>query len=183
MADVPTYEPTTIIAGDTLRWTRELGDYPASAWTLIYLLLPIAGGAAIEIESAADGDTHSVNVAASVTAEYAAGEYNLVAYVTDASLARFSQPQLSKRITVLPDPASATAADQRTDAEKTLSLLRTAYDALVSKSVTSTTISGNVYTLRSLDELQRQIKHWTSVVLAEKQARNAGSDRIFIRFQ
>lgn len=182
MADVPTYEPTTITAGDTLRWTRTLDDYPASEWTLMYSLLPLAGGTAIEIESTADGDTHSVDVAATTTAEYAAGEYNLVAYVTDVSLARFSQPQLSKRITILPDPASATAADQRTDAEKKLSLLRTAYDALVSKSVTSTTISGNVYTLRSLDELQRQIKHWTSVVLAEKQARNAGSGRIFIRF-
>ena len=37
-AEIPTTEPTSIIAGDTLAWTKSLADYEASLWTLTYYL-------------------------------------------------------------------------------------------------------------------------------------------------
>lgn len=82
-ASVPTTEPTKIVAGDTLKWTKSLGDYPASTWTLSYDLVNSAGQ--IEITASADGDVHSVTVAASVTADYGAGTYAWQAYVTSGA--------------------------------------------------------------------------------------------------
>jgi len=33
---VPNTEPAALRSGDTWQWTRDLGDYPADAWTLTY---------------------------------------------------------------------------------------------------------------------------------------------------
>jgi hypothetical protein len=42
-APVPTTEPASVVAGDTLTWKRTLADYPAGTWTLKYRLINSAG--------------------------------------------------------------------------------------------------------------------------------------------
>ena len=40
MADIPSTEPAVFTAGDTLKFTRSLADYPASeGWVLSYTLV------------------------------------------------------------------------------------------------------------------------------------------------
>jgi hypothetical protein len=74
MAAIPTTEPTTVNAGDTIRWNRTLPDYPASAgWVLTYTLLNAASK--ITITSTASGNDHAVNVAAATSATWVAGDY------------------------------------------------------------------------------------------------------------
>lgn len=82
-APVPTTEPSELRAGVTWQWTRELPDYPASAWTLKYWFKKTgATGANLSLTATASGDTHSVSVVAATTAAYTAGDYTWVAIVT-----------------------------------------------------------------------------------------------------
>ena len=53
-ATIPTKEPLTIRAGDTIKWTKSLDDYIASdGWTLSYSFRGTGG--MIDITSTADG--------------------------------------------------------------------------------------------------------------------------------
>ena len=71
---IPSVEPTAIIAGDTLAWTKSLADYPASAaWVLKYRLINAASK--IDITATTSGADHLVSVAAAVTALYPVGLY------------------------------------------------------------------------------------------------------------
>jgi hypothetical protein len=71
-----------VIVGDTLSDTVSVPGYPASdGWTLKYRLIPRVSGSAIAFSTTADGAAHVLNVAAAVTAAWAAGDYSWSAYV------------------------------------------------------------------------------------------------------
>ena len=76
-APIPTTEPTELRAGDTWKWTRSLSDYPASIWTLTYVLVQAA--VQKSITASASGDDFSVSVAKATTAAYAEGLWSWVA--------------------------------------------------------------------------------------------------------
>lgn len=79
----PTTEPTRITAGDTLKWTRTLPDYPASqSWVLTYTFINAA--AKFIITATASGDDHAVVVAAATTGAYVAGWYDWRAQASKA---------------------------------------------------------------------------------------------------
>jgi hypothetical protein len=74
MADILNTEPPSVNAGDTVRWTRRLTDYPAGAgWVLGYTLLNAT--AKITLTGTASGDDHAIVVAAATTAAWVAGDY------------------------------------------------------------------------------------------------------------
>ena len=78
MVEIPTLEPNELVAGDTLRFTRSLADYPAGqGWSLDYNL---RGPAVINWTSAADGDSHKIEVTAATTAAYTAGLYEIAGF-------------------------------------------------------------------------------------------------------
>ena len=53
-ADIPTKEPLTIRASDTIEWTKSIDDYKASdGWTLSYSFRGTGG--TIDITSSAEG--------------------------------------------------------------------------------------------------------------------------------
>lgn len=82
-AVVPTVEPDSFYAGDTVTWKIANEDYPASAgWTLKYTLVNADGK--ISISSTADGADHLVELSAATTAAYDAGEYAWTSYVEDS---------------------------------------------------------------------------------------------------
>lgn len=117
---VPTREPSTVVAGDTLAWRITLSDYPASSgWVLKYRLINAAGK--IDITAAADSGDHLVGVSAAISADYSAGVYAWQSYVEKAA-ERYTVGQGS--ITIKPDLAAQTAGyDTRSTAKKTLDLL------------------------------------------------------------
>lgn len=115
-AAIPTTEPQSITAGDSVAWTKSISDYPASAsWVLAYTLINAAGK--IALTSSASGDDHAVSVAASSTATWAPGSYTWQATVTKAA-ERYTVG--TGRITILPNLAAATLFDTRTAARKAL---------------------------------------------------------------
>jgi hypothetical protein len=70
-ATVPTKEPLTIRAGDTIEWTKSIDDYKASdGWTLSYSFRSASG--TIDITSTADGDDHAVCIAPATSTAYSA---------------------------------------------------------------------------------------------------------------
>lgn len=130
MADIPTLEPAVLNAGDTLRWTRSLADYPASAgWVLSYTL--INGTAKISITGSASGDEHSILVPAATSAGYAPGSYDWRARVTKAGEVYTVG---EGRFTVKASFSAATF-DARSQARKTLE----AIDATLEGRATSAT--------------------------------------------
>lgn len=115
---VPTREPASVTAGDTVTWRISLADYPASdGWTLKYRLINAAGK--IDIESSADGDDHLVEVAAGDSDAWAAGAYTWQAYVEGGTSERYTVG--TGRIEIKPDLAAESAGyDTRSTAAKTL---------------------------------------------------------------
>jgi len=117
---VPTREPSTVVAGDTIAWRKTLVDYPASAgWVLKYRLINAAGK--IDITAAADGADHLVGVSAATSAAYAAGAYAWQATV-EKSGERYTIGTGS--IAIAPNlAAQAGGFDTRSSARQTLDLL------------------------------------------------------------
>lgn len=116
-AEVPTTEPRYLTAGDTWTWERSLSDYPAGdGWVLTYAL--VSTSALITLTASADGDDHLIEIAATTTAGYSAGDYDWQSYVT-LGTERFNVERGT--VTVRPNLATATTGyDGRTAAAKAL---------------------------------------------------------------
>lgn len=118
-------EPLKITAGDTWSWTREGGDYKASAgWTLSYFFSPQGGSSApVKVDASALGDMFQLTVAASASKDWTAGVYNWTARVTKAGE---THTLGSGKLKVLPDPS--TTATPLTHAERCLQSIEAALE-------------------------------------------------------
>lgn len=113
-ASVATREPERASAGLTWAWRREdLGDYPATSWTLKYAFRASAT-AGFTVNASADGTAHAVSIAAATTAAYAAGKYSWVAYVENGS----TKTEVGRGTLIVDTPLAE--ADPRTHARKVL---------------------------------------------------------------
>jgi len=157
MAQTPTTEPTSLQAGDTIRWQRRLPDSPASAgWVLSYRL--INAQTRIDIVAPADGDAHLVNIPTATSAGYTAGEYTSIAQVTRGA-DRHTVGQGT--IVIKPDWAAAAAgADARTPAQRALADLRAALMRWLSTQghVQEYEIAGRRMRFATVDEIRQRIR-------------------------
>ena len=182
---VPTREPASVVAGDTLAWRKTLSDYPAGdGWVLSYRLINAAGK--IDITAAADGDDHLVGVTAAASAAYVAGDYT---WTSQATLGAERHTVEQGRITIKPDLADEAAGfDTRSTAKKTLDLLDAALEAHGSRAWTSEyEIAGRRMKFRSpgdflalRDKLKAEVAR---EVAAERLAAGLGSQsKVYVRF-
>jgi hypothetical protein len=186
-APIPTAEPAFVVAGDTVKWTRSLADYPASdGWVLKYRLINAAGN--VDIVSTASGADHLVNVAASTTDNWAPGTYAWAAYV-ERSGERYTVD--SGTIVVRPDLAAQAAGfEARSNARQILEQLETAFKDYVVNGqglVQRYTIGGREMWFRSSKDFVQQIEYWRKQVQDEASfdsvARGLGNPRrLFARF-
>jgi hypothetical protein len=118
--DIPTTEPVSVRAGDTIQWTKSLSDFLSSdGWVLAYRLTNQDN--AYAITSTASGSDHLVTISAATSATHSPGNYKLIAYVTKAA-ERYTVGETSLQI--LPNLAAITTGyDARSTAKKTLDLL------------------------------------------------------------
>lgn len=122
-ATIPTKEPESIVAGDTLKFNIDLADYPAGdGWTLKYNLVNASG--TIQFQSSASGNTHAINEAFGTTANWVTGFYTLTGYVTNGTEQYQVYPPT--RIEILPNPASAENRDTRSISQKIVDLMEAA---------------------------------------------------------
>jgi hypothetical protein len=163
-------EPTSIRAGDSVSWTRSLDAYKASdGWTLHYRLLhPTAD--AVAFDATPDGDDHAVDLTATATAAYTAGNATLVAWVTkDTQSVTLGQYP----VTILPDLRTTATLDGRTPAEKALADAKTALQTYVANgtsTVMTTTIGDRTTTFRSTRDLVELINQLEIEVQRERAA-------------
>lgn len=80
---IPTTEPDRLYAGDTVKWTKTISDYPSSdGWTLKY---SFRGPSALPDQTAsASGSGYAIVIAALDTASLVAGTYDWTARVSKA---------------------------------------------------------------------------------------------------
>lgn len=187
MPDIPTTEPASITAGDTLAWTKSLADYPANAgWVLNYRLINATNK--YDIAAAASGADHAVSVPAATSASYAVGWYDWQATVTKAA-ERYTVG--SGRMQVLPNlAAQASGYDNRSQARKILDLLLTAYESAATNRayVQEYDIAGRRMRFNNKADWITEINFWKAQVAAEERAANinkglGAGNKLLVRFR
>ncbi len=122
--------PTKFHAGESLKWTVSLSDFPASAgWTLRYAL--VNDSAIYRFDTDASGDDHAVDVPAATTAQWVPGSYHWTAYVDNASGERHVVGDGTVR--VLHDVTSSKPSDTRSHARKVLDAIEAALEKRASQ--------------------------------------------------
>lgn len=177
-ATIPTIEPTTVNAGDTIQWTKSLPHYPASAgWELAYELLKTS--TRIAITAAASGDDHAVTVSATTSAAYTAGTYDWRAKVSKAGEV-FTVG--TGRITI--QPVWSSASDRRSQARRTLEAIEAMLEGRASSAVAEYEIAGRRLKNYSIPDLLTLRDRYRADVVREDKAAGIGlGGRMYVRFQ
>lgn len=164
-AETPTTEPREISAGDTVAWSRALGDYPASdGWTLTYALRNAT--AKIDITATASGSDHLVSVAAADTAGWAPGAYAWAAYASNGA----KRHQVAAgSLVVRPNLAAAAPFDTRTQAAKAIEDLKAAMATFKATAgrVRRYAIAGRDVEFEAIGEMLKLMQFWQSERAAE----------------
>lgn len=142
MTTTPTSEPLSLVAGDSVAWTKTLSDYPATdSWVLSYVLLA-AGKTPIVLSSTASQADHAVSKTAAETAAWAAGTYRWTAMVTKAGERKTIG---SGTVEILPNPATQDSShDPRTHAEKCLAAIEAVLEGRMSDPIIEYQIAGRM---------------------------------------
>lgn len=169
MPDIPTREPDSIQAGDTLTWKRSLSDYPASSWVLSYRLTSTTAQLAT-IAASADGDDHLVSVAPATTAAWAAGDYELRGQAYNATTGA-KHTVFVADVKILADlmAENASGNDQRSHAVKTLAAIEATILTLAGGTNATISVDGETYSRKNLEELERVRGRYRTEVAAEEE--------------
>ena len=128
--------PAKIRAGDTLKFTDTVTDYPAvDGWTLHYIFSNASHTATFSVS----GTEYAFVVAAADTAKWNAGSYQWAAYVDGVSSQRFTVG--SGRVELLPNIVNG-PTDQRAHVEKVIAAIEAVLENKASKDIESVTING-----------------------------------------
>ncbi len=79
MPDIPTTEPLSFHAGDTVKWKKSHDDYPATSWTLKYFFVILTDQKIIT--ASPDGTDFLITITAVASAGYVVGRYSYQARV------------------------------------------------------------------------------------------------------
>jgi hypothetical protein len=168
-----------LIAGDTLQFTTSVPDYPASAgWTLTYRLVPRTSGSAISFDATADGDDYDIEVGASTTDDWTAGEYSWSAYVSKAG-ERHTVDQGTVKIQ--PNPGVVAAYDARSFARKALDAIEAVLEGRASKDQEEYSIGGRSLKRTKLEDLHKMRARFKAEVDAEDRAAAGRAHKLVVR--
>lgn len=175
--NIPTFEPETFFVGETLEWTKDLEDFPAGEWTLTYYFRGVGTG--FDAVATADGSAHSVTVPAATTAGLSAGAYFWQAWAEKGPEKHLVDQGRSAVKPSLAGVTTATAVDNRTQAERDLEAVRL---ALVGNlEVQEYTIGNRTLRRRSLKELQDLEQQLVRRVNAERRRERARQGGDFLQ--
>lgn len=180
-ADIPTIEPTRLVAGDTLKFKITLGDYPANeSWVLTYTL--VKASTRITFDATANGTDHLVTVAAATTAAYAVGDYD---WRAQASKAGEVFTVRTGRIEIV--SAFSAATDARTHARTVLENIEAVLESRASSAVAEYEIAGRRLKNIPIGELLQLRDKYRGEVAREDAAsdiaRGLGDRRrVYVRF-
>ena len=153
-ANYPATEPESVVIGDYWRWRRDdLSDYASSAYTLIYTLRHQTTDAEVTITATVDAGAFVVEVASTVTDDYAAGRYHWQAAITRVSDSARLQIG-SGWLDALADSAED-EVDRRSHWRKVLDYTEALLQGTATKEAQSYSVDGLTLARRSIDEIQK----------------------------
>lgn len=154
-------EKQLLVSGADWNWSEGVSDYPASLYTLKYVIKK-AGENPIDLESSADGELHEFTIDDADTAGYAAGYYTYSALVIEIADTDHIIPIATGVIEIKKD--LATVSDSRSFALQMIDNLRATILELSTKTMSDVSIEGRNYTYNQIKELQAELSKY------EKQA-------------
>lgn len=155
----PTYEPTSINAGDTVVFTKELSDYPVSdGWTMAYKIVGL-NAAPISATVTTSGNVYTVTFAATGTDDLVKGTYQLVGTMTKAGV----RNEIYRRTLIVNTDlaAKSVVTDVRTEEEVALDSVKAAIQSYAVRPVDEITIAGRTLrrpTMESLIKVRNQLQ-------------------------
>lgn len=162
---IPTTEPATLTAGMTWVWQKNFADYQANTWTLRYVLTPSNGASGrIALTAGSNGTAHEVNIAPANTANYAAGTYSLLGYVSDGT-DNFVVSQAT--ISLKPNPVTLAARDSRSMVRKTFEALEASLHGLATAEMSDMSVNGKSLRRMSLAEKMKAYQYFKALVEQE----------------
>lgn len=183
--DIATTEPTEIIVGDRVQWTKSFSEYPATAesWTLNYYLRANLPGGQINITASASGEEYAVDVSPSVSNGWTPGIYFWEAYVSKTG-SRYKVGEGS--ITLKPDfSAIELPHDGRSHARKTLDSINAVIEGRATSDIQRYVVQavGRSIDKMPIADLLKFRDYYFAEVKKEEGIANGGRGKnIFIRF-
>jgi hypothetical protein len=179
MTETPTETPSSITAGNSVSWLLTFSDYPASAgWVLGFYLVNSAR--AFNFTASSSDDSYLVDLTATATALYVAGDYKYTALV---SLGTERYTVETGSITILPNPSTLVTYDGRSQAEKIVYYLKASFETNAPKIVLNYTIGGRRMENIPVSERLELLRFWEAR-LASEQSQETGkkSNKVLVRF-
>ena len=173
--NVPSQEPQSITAGDSVSWLKTLADFsPPTGWLLSYV---IRGPSTYRFNATNSGGDYLTYLPAATTANYSAGLYTIQAYVSNSGGYRYSVDTLFPQITIRENPATFTEStkDNRSFAARTLAACETALEALASRKVAQASVNGQSYSITDITKLIALRNRMREEVQSEQDAQNVAA--------
>lgn len=175
--EIPSVEPDSFIAGDTVKWTRSLSDYLAQTWVLTY---EFRGNIRKTIVCAASGSDFLAVIDAITSATFTPGDYVWFAQVSSGAEKYTIQ---SGTVSVKANPAVGTESqDRRTHAKKMLDAIEAMMENNASREELQYEVSIPGGSLRRLwfctkEELIKFHSHYAALVRQEQNAERLAQGR------
>ena len=177
-----TQEPSNFTAGDTVKFSKSLPAYPASAgWSLSYVAINSTGK--FTATGTAAGDAFDVTISSTTTAAINAGDYLFETYVSKAS-ERFRVA--SGTVKVQPNITAAATYDGRSHARKTLDAIEAVIEGRASTDQEEYTIGNRSLKRTAIADLIVLADKYRAMVKSEENAEairlgRGGKNRILVR--
>lgn len=164
MPAIPTFEPSVIVVGDSVAWTKSFPDYPATAgWTLSYSFqIPGSIEDPITFNAVSAGANYSISQTPTETALWVPGNYTWTSFV-DNGIDRHTVGTGS--ISLVPNPSEPFGA---THASRTLHLIELAIEGRIPAQLEQTTIAGQSILRIPLSQLMDLRLKYQAEVRAEQ---------------
>lgn len=167
--------PASFVAGDSWRWLRGLGDYPATTYTVTWYFEN--GAFNFNAVGTASGTSHSVTIAAATTSAYTPGRYRWYARAVDIATGLIKEIVKDEDgwLDVIADPAAAGNFDRRTWARRTLEALEATIEGRASQDQLSMSVAGRSISRLSPTELMQWRTELKKEVANDEKGQGPGS--------
>lgn len=146
---IKTVEPSEFIAGDSVRFIKELPDYlPEAGWALTYVFINQRERYTVAATDSGDGK-HDVELTPTVTGDYSAGEYKVHGYVTDGT----DRHTIYAGSLVIQPNYTNPSYDPRSHVKKVLDAVQAVIEEKATEDQQAVTINGRSITLYSIPDL------------------------------
>ena len=172
--------PTSFVAGDTLRFTISVADYPAPTWDLTFYAE--SGAGSFSQASVDDGTSHSFTIPASTTAGIATGRYFWRIRATDGTIVE-TVADLEGWIEAHVNPAAPGNRDMRSQARKLLDAVQATLENRATDGQLAMSIAGRSISRIPLKELLEWEQQLKAQVAVEEGGVNVGIGRnLYVRY-